>query len=174
MAQNTKVIPADVKLRVLQLWNDGSSAGEIARLLNLTSRNSVIGLVNRAGAQKKRSGKVEGRSPIRSKPFSIRMTKEHAEKKKKFVEKLRVQAIVEAEAPAPLGPIGDYPDSGSYCRFLHGDVGSLTWQVCGHPRHGKTPYCEYHYQKLRDGTSKVKSANTRNYSMVQKQFAPAR
>jgi hypothetical protein len=46
-----QAITEEVKAQVFALWNAGKSAGQIAVMLHLTSRNTVIGMVNRARAK---------------------------------------------------------------------------------------------------------------------------
>lgn len=102
---------------VSRMWEEGKSTAEIGLAIG-KSRSTAKRLV-----------KDFGLSPRQvSRGWEAR--KERAAKPK-------------PPAPEPLGPIGDFPDSMTVCRFpVNAD--DAPFQCCGHPGF---PFCDYHRKR---------------------------
>lgn len=110
-------------------WRDGLSASLISKAFkNRFSRNAVVGKAHRLG--------LEGRSPAwRKKPEPHYRSTVLPDTQAKELAKLEIE-------PAPVGPVGDFPDTRDACRWPHG--AGATFQCCGHPNDGESPYCRHH------------------------------
>src|SRR4051812_35410214 len=120
-----------------QLWTEGLSASQIARVLGSVTRNGVIGKVHRLG--------LAGRAgPAR------------AERPRNTVVR---KSVLHVAAPAPQ-IVEEDPitlDDGKFatvltindrmCRWPIGDPSENEFHFCGHkPKYG-SPYCEAHARK---------------------------
>ena len=72
-------------------------------------------------------------------------------------------AVSKADEPKPIGLVADFPDrERSSCRYIHGEVSSGNWQLCGMPGY---PWCEHHTARLntpQTGVSKIDAKVVRN------------
>jgi hypothetical protein len=111
-----------VKATVRELWTEKNlSQREIARRIGI-SKNSLPGLIRRMGLPKREQ---DARRAPRG-----------------WVA--RKIEIAKPKAPAPIGPIGDFP-AGATCRHIAGEPHGA-FQCCGHPGF---PYCEFHTARNR-------------------------
>lgn len=110
--------------RILNLWDQGYSAGQIAQVMGANvTRQVVSGVVARAG--RKRGGKVillPRAAKIKSPP--------------------NLTLILPDEPPA-IGPLEDLPEHGA-CQYIRGDI-VPGWRACGHLTESKRHcYCQWH------------------------------
>ncbi len=136
--------------RVLQMWRDGKTGGDIAAAVNMT-RGAVMGLIHR---QRKNGEKG-----------LIRVGERNKFPSKKEVERKQKQLILDLfKKPVPPPPeaitiLGLTPDS---CRYIvsEGDVWNTFY--CGAPKERGT-YCEEHakicYVKVTGPTKQRKKRN---------------
>jgi hypothetical protein len=118
------------------LWAKGLTATQIAwHLGGQFSRSAVCGKAHRLRLPERDTTKrpaqprlAPGKGPKRPKPNELAATE------------AKDIAHLDNE-PAPMGPVGDFP-AGNGCRWPHG-VGQ-TFQCCGHPNDGSSPYCSHH------------------------------
>lgn len=102
--------------------------GEIAAHFPNRTRNSVIGRAKRLGLPSRADPSVAGSEP-QPRHTSPRAT--HA----------RMEPMPALE---PIGPLNDFPDARSACRYIIGDP-AHDWQCCGHPVAAEgAPYCGSH------------------------------
>jgi GcrA cell cycle regulator len=133
-----------------QLWNDGLSASQIARVMGGgVSRNAVIGRVHRMG--------LAGRAtPRRERPPA----------KTKEPRAMRPDTLPDpADGPA-LEPIIE--DGGAvttmkltdrHCRWPIGDPLDADFHYCGHPPASQSPYCAAHTRKAFQHTTPAQRRN---------------
>lgn len=136
------------KLR--QYWANGMTAPVMAAALG----HGITPRAVRAKALTLGLGKRRGGFTL---PYQVGMGVS-TRKEKTAPEKL---SLTPEDAPAPIGPIGDFP-SGRTCRFIHGEVSSGEWRCCGHPG---LPWCEYHQNRFcarATGKSSVNQQYLRN------------
>lgn len=116
-------------------WRDGLSASQISRAFKGTfSRNAVISKVHRMGLGHRAK-------TSRNKPGPRQETMPKAPQIIPDGKEAKEIAKLENE-PAPIGPVGDFPDTRDACRWPHGS--GATFQCCGHPNDGESPYCRHH------------------------------
>lgn len=136
-----KLTPEAQALRdfIREKWDAGWSAGEIALAKHCT-RGVIMGHVDRMQLEKRRTVRVV--KPIVP-PQMPKTTK----------------IIPPKEEPAPIGLVTDFPDrERATCRYIHGDVSSGTWQLCGVVGY---PYCAFHAARFyvpQSGKSSVDKA----------------
>jgi hypothetical protein len=96
---------------VARMWAEGATGQAIADAIG-RSRNAVSGLVSRLGLPKRSTGPRPA------------------------------QKIAKNEAPPPpIGPINDFPPTGT-CQYTADHPGQgADWRMCGHPGF---PWCEHH------------------------------
>lgn len=124
--------PEEDKSTLCKLWTTGLSGSQIANAMGgRYSRNSIIGQVHRM--------KLEPRNPNMNRHLGGRRAETEA-----FIPKPYVPPVL-VDEPAPVGPVGDFPDKG-LCRAIPGDAGEK-FQCCGHTAVNGTKYCEYHHQR---------------------------
>lgn len=139
---------ADRNERILALWDDGMSAGQIAKLMGgSVTRSAAIGVVSRNGRKGRGSNSGNGKSPKppkkRDKPPRVRISQP--------IPEISDVELAEIEAnPVRL-------DDGSFvtiltvtsrmCRWPIGDPGAPDFHLCGHTRKDNLPYCEAHCRR---------------------------
>lgn len=136
--------PTDRRTKILELWATQSS-GKIAKELNI-SRGTVIGIVNRHGADISRSLQVEREANAAYRP-----------KGKKAPEPVKKKAAMPVFPVEPIPELPDEPplvwDVNSlenwHCRWPIGDPkdGKEKFGFCGRARFGKSSYCPSHWQR---------------------------
>ncbi len=130
-----------------QLWGEGKTAAEIAKILGGVTRNAVIGKAHRL----KLSGRV---SPIQQ---NVRPEASVSRTRLVSPSALEARPAVRAlarELEQPVAPrIEEYiPGKGvklvdlreRMCRWPIGDPKDENFRFCGCEAHPDLPYCEYH------------------------------
>jgi hypothetical protein len=152
--------PDGLAEKVLHLWNQGHSAGQIARVLQAQgfdfSRNAVIGKLYRM------EGKGTGRVVTRSGPAPITL-------KDVAMAPVDLGAPGEdlsglARAPVPKNPRGgvdildlDAPEDPKMCRYIVHGRGARA-RFCGHETLEGRPYCARHWARLKPAPQKKPGA----------------
>lgn len=133
-----------------QLWGEGKTAAEIAKILGGVTRNAVIGKAHRL----KLSGRV---SPIEQN------TREETVKAREANTNRPVRAPANRNAPPP--PMPEYvPGKGvklvelreRHCRWPLGDPQDENFMFCGCDALAGLPYCDYHAKVAFQVTSRGK------------------
>lgn len=129
-----------------QLWGEGKTAAEIAKLLGGVTRNAVIGKAHRL----KLSGRV---SPIQQNTRPDTVITRTRTVASSAIEARPMRALAR-ELEQPVAPrIEEYiPGKGvklvdlkeRMCRWPIGDPKDETFRFCGCESHPDLPYCEYH------------------------------
>lgn len=129
-----------------QLWGEGKTAAEIAKLLGGVTRNAVIGKAHRL----KLSGRV---SPIQqnNRPEAVVSRVRPAAS---VIEARPVRSALARELEQPVAPrIEEYIQGKGVklvelkermCRWPIGDPKDEKFCFCGGESHPDLPYCEYH------------------------------
>jgi hypothetical protein len=114
-----------------------------------TSRRAIIGLSNRLKLPRRAN----------TGPWRVYSHKEKRPPKSATKPIKPKKPRPNLSTPYPQGPVGDFPEAG-LCRWVVADPPDF--QCCGHPQHGKGPYCEAHAAIAHDpvrkpmvGTSRV-------------------
>lgn len=128
---STNWTPTDIT-KLKDLWDQNLSARQIAwQFAGRFSRSAVCGKIGRLQLPERDVGHNCGsqiRGPRRKPLFTI-------------APKPKAAAIpLATEAPFPIGPIGNFPDSRS-CRYIHGEVHGGQWLCCAAPGF---PWCDFH------------------------------
>lgn len=136
----------DERVKLLkQMWGEGKTAAEIAKLLGGVTRNAVIGKAHRL----KLSGRI---SPIQqnTRPETVAARSHSGSHTHRVPHSVREQIIVDVVMP-PI--IEKYiPGEGvklvelkeRMCRWPLGDPKDETFRFCGHTAVEGLPYCEHH------------------------------
>lgn len=116
-----------------QLWSEGHSCTEVARLMGGISRNAVIGKVRRLDLPKRRT--VSRKQPT-NRPKA----------KRPPVEAVQTEPIVTDDGyitfPTTLVDLGAHN-----CRWPHGDPKDDRFGFCGQPAVEGKPYCAAHCRR---------------------------
>ena len=151
--------------KLKELWAEGLSASEIARVLGGVTRNAVIGKVHRlrlAGRAPARRGSPSPSSP--GTPAKRRETRQKTETRRPAApvtngatalkaqkESAPVEAAKAETAPLSLvkppaeGRITNIMDlTHKTCRWPIGDPGDENFAYCGDHAQPGSPYCEHH------------------------------
>lgn len=120
-----------------QLWSEGHSCTEVARLMGGISRNAVIGKVRRLDLPKRRT--VSRKQPANRPKI-----------KRPPVEAMPTEPIVNddgyIEFPTSLLDLGKHA-----CHWPHGDPKSPDFGFCGQPAVEGKPYCDRHCRRAYSG-----------------------
>lgn len=132
-------------------WAAGKSAGVIAvdfsaRFGVQVTRNIIIGIKSRLGLPDRQT------TVCRSYHNQKHITPPKPPKKAK-------EPRVDLEAPSPIGPVGDFPDS-KCCKWPVDDLPNF--RCCGQPQFGRGPYCEHHMARRKDPTKKKMDGTSRS------------
>lgn len=132
--------------RILELWNQDHSQGQIVRALAKegisVTRSAVAGVVHRAGQDLNKTGK--SRPKVEPKPKAAPKEKYIRDGKPKPPS---LPAPVELEdEPAPIGPVGEFPPDGG-CQYSKGEI-TADFQMCGHPQRQGSKYCDWHIDNV--------------------------
>lgn len=111
------------KATIAELWISGQTAREIGVTVGMT-RCAIIGLVNRMNLPKRDR---DVRRPITG--WTAR--------------KIKAAKPPAIPAPDPIGPIGDFPPSGT-CHHIAGEP-TGAFQCCGHKGY---PFCDHHSSRV--------------------------
>ena len=134
----------EIFARAKALAAEGLSCGAIAAALGV-SRNAVIGKFHREHIATARSrfapprpasAKAEPRPPRRP----VRPASAKAEPRK---PRALVRPPVVLGAPAPIGPLCDFPPAGA-CRFIADDPIGDAWRCCGADTNPGSSWCAAH------------------------------
>lgn len=126
------------------LWAEGYSASAVARTLgDGVSRNAVLSKIHRMG--------FAARSPDLLRPIQ-RQHHPRPRQSRSNGDGAEMHAPLQdkqpsSPAPEPIGPVAESAERGC-CQYIHGDVGSATWRMCGHPGF---PWCDYHRPRMFNG-----------------------
>lgn len=116
---------AEFKQKVLDLYQEGYSAGEVGRLLGVT-RNVALGVIQR------NKGLIE-----------IRPKKQGRAVKPRTKQTVPACGLLAYEA----SPADSVPFGSPTCRYLYGGKGA--WRQCGQPRAEGSSYCKAHREKIK-------------------------
>ncbi len=129
-----------------QLWGEGKTAAEIAKILGGVTRNAVIGKAHRL----KLSGRV---SPIQQNTRTETVISRAVANRPAAAESRPVRALAR-ELELPVAPrIEEYiPGKGvklvdlkeRMCRWPIGDPKDENFRFCGCEAHPELPYCDHH------------------------------
>lgn len=154
-----KITPEAQVLRdfIREKWDAGWSAGDIA-LAKHCSRGVIMGHVDRMKLPpRSNNGERRPRAfiiPLQAGAGIV------ANKTKAAPTKI---SLDKADEPKPIGLVADFPDrERTSCRFIHGEVGSGIWRLCGHSGY---PWCSYHagrFNAPQTGKSNIDPAVLRN------------
>lgn len=131
-----------------QLWGEGKTAAEIAKILGGVTRNAVIGKAHRL----KLSGRV---SPIQqnTRPETVISRAVRVTPAATAIEARPMRALArELEQPAAVRVEEYIPGKGvklvdlkeRMCRWPIGDPKEENFRFCGCESHPDLPYCDYH------------------------------
>ncbi len=158
--------------KLKELWAEGLSASEIARVLGGVTRNAVIGKVHRlrlAGRAPARRGKPASGSPAKRReprkktatqrpatPVTNGATALKAQKETAPVEAVKAEvaplSLVESPCEGRITNIMDLTHK--TCRWPIGDPTDENFAYCGDNAQPGSPYCEHHariaYQSATD------------------------
>lgn len=135
-------LPEHVKAEVIQLWKEGRTGGEIAGRMQMT-RNSVIGIIHRAGLSGARTvSRMKPRKRETAVPeLAVKRSYDgqgtHFGKWKPSPERRRngiAQGAVDAVSALKRGE----------CRYPIGDPRDIDFHFCGKPSIEGRPYCSMH------------------------------
>jgi len=127
----------DLKSRIVELWNSGFTAGEIALEFKVT-RNKVMGIINRSRA----AGLITRFVPKTQPKLKI--------PKRKATQKTIDVPIITSNKRKTLFDLKLYD-----CRWIDDDTG-----YCGDPVKPKTSWCCKHYDIVYIKNSNIKSLPT--------------
>ena len=129
-----KKMTEELRFKILKLWRDGVSGGEISKLLGVT-RNSVIGVSYRA----RKNGLLSVARPKKEKPVKV---PKRAIKK----EELKIEPIVEEPVIIEEDQTCDMDGLKYYsCRYIVSGNTYDTVRYCGKRIHTSS-YCLHHYK----------------------------
>lgn len=163
-----------------KLWSDGFSGAEIAdEIGDGTTRNAVIGKVNRLGLAKRHDGigprqYVGGRPRKKKSPAPQFKHVKRLRRSNSFTTHLRVVETITSEPPICRLDPDDIPieqrkqllDLGANdCRWPYGDVGTPDFFFCGGPKQQGCSYCAGHQR-----ASRGRQARARNPDLVNLQY----
>ena len=117
------------------LWNEGLSASQIARVLGDVTRNAVIGKVHRLGLAG-RAGPVRAERPRTGRRSPMHISAPQPE----IVEEEPI--VLEDGKFATVLTIND-----RMCRWPIGDPSENEFHFCGRKPKAGSPYCEAHARK---------------------------
>ena len=127
------------------LWGQGSSASQIAKILGGVTRNAVIGKAHRLGL----SG---GTKPAQPRPE--RSSREHHAHHRHHGERSHPKLVVPpAPPPIPIEELEVPPEADrvsllklneKMCKWPIGNPGDATFRFCGRGAEAGTPYCHAH------------------------------
>ena len=124
----------ELRFKILKLWRDGVSGGEISKLLGVT-RNSVIGVSYRA----RKNGLLSSIKPKKEK--AIKVPKRAIKK-----EELKIEPIVEEPIIIEEDQTCDMDGLNYYsCRYIVSGDTYDTVRYCGKHIHTSS-YCLHHYK----------------------------
>lgn len=136
---------------ILRRWELGERSGLIAEALRIT-RNTVLGVVCRAGKQRRDSSNTAKREGGRRYAAAGRtnraITMRAIKARQREQIAIQAQAIELEAAPPELAPIGERRTiltiAAGECRWPHGDPGEPDFHLCGGKTLSGVPYCGYH------------------------------
>lgn len=129
-----KKMTEELRFKILKLWRDGVSGGEISKLLGVT-RNSVIGVSYRA----RKNGLLSSIKPKKEK--AIKVPKRAIKK-----EELKIEPIVEEPIIIEEDQTCDMDGLKYYsCRYIVSGDTYDTVRYCGNHIHTSS-YCLHHYK----------------------------
>lgn len=136
-----------LRAKIAVMWDEGKSMRQIAVACSV-GRGVINGHVHRMKLPQRtkearvQSGKVTGHKP---RPFNIPPQNGMGGPKGEKTAPKSIE-IKSNGAPAPIGLVGDFPDRDrTTCRYIHGDVSSPNWQLCGAPGY---PWCDHHAKRF--------------------------
>jgi GcrA cell cycle regulator len=118
-----------------QLWTEGLSASQIARVMGGVTRNAVIGKVHRLGL----AGRAGPARSERPRSVSHKIARIHVPEPPVVEED---PIILEDGSFATVMTISD-----RMCRWPIGDPADGAFHFCGHRPKSGSPYCEAHARK---------------------------
>ena len=124
------------KLR--ELWKKGHSASQIARMLEDTTRNAVIGKAHRLNLEARntsRKSEIKTNKPVNSSPEN---------KNQKIGRKAKFKALLLDKNFEKENPIKFHEITDKTCRWPIGHPGDPDFRFCGEPRIPTRPYCGEH------------------------------
>jgi hypothetical protein len=141
----TKALRAKIK----DMWTKGKSVRQMAVILAASeakplSRSAIMGHVHRMDLPH-RSPDSKRQQAQKPKPFNI-PPQNGLGGPKGVKTGPKLTEIKNNGAPEPIGLVADFPDrERSTCRYIHGDVSSSKWTLCGHPGY---PWCDHHAKRF--------------------------
>jgi GcrA cell cycle regulator len=166
------------RLRLLmQYWEFGWSAARIARELGNTTRNAVLGKVNRMNLppramawttpEEKKLKRDEYRARTRD-HINAKAREQHARRRGRFalvMEKERrppklSQKLAGAIEPAPASCCGFAEITRQRCRWVVGEPNGWETIFCGAVVVEEQSYCAHHYVRTRTGPPKYTGKRT--------------
>jgi GcrA cell cycle regulator len=124
------------------LWTEGLSASQIARVLGGVTRNAVISKVHRLGLAGRATPTRSERPRVPSAPRMPRMPRISARPIEEPAAIEEPPVTLEDGAHVSILAIND-----RMCRWPIGDPSTSEFHFCGHMPKAGSPYCEAHARK---------------------------
>ena len=152
------MLTIDQKTKLLKMWEDGSTSGQIASELRVT-RNTVAGILGRMRAAGKVGYKDPTKNKTKPKPPKVVVAKpEPLPKPKVEIELVAVIEVVPPPMPQPLNGgkgIDLYRLNYRTCRYIiSGEGAAESTFYCGHEI-SRGAYCEPHAAMCYAGREKI-------------------
>jgi hypothetical protein len=142
LAKNLLTHSEFFKKALVEQWNDGASASEVARYAHerfgiSITRNAAVGVVHRyRNAHPTEEARRETNNAARTR---LRVPRP-------VFRKVRAAPSLPPDVAEPevIGPPGDFPSKGG-CQYTKDDVTGTDWRMCGQASLPEKRWCEWHF-----------------------------